>query len=190
MYCKLFELIKFAFMLLQLPFHFVEKRSTINELQLPSEPNTTRSMKEGHVVGTDKMNENGLALSQFSEEANKEIERLKHLCSTLSEKNGHLKSAHESELAVYEEFRNWVESDNFCRSTRFREFRSEDIDQLLKDQQQSIGSGGYGNVYKAVLGNDSVAVKILSSNGAQGSREFQTEVKKTNYSIIRNGFLF
>ncbi|CAN6879628.1 unnamed protein product [Brassica oleracea] len=42
---------------------------------------------------------------------------------------------------------------------------------------QKIGEGGYGPVYKAVLENTSVAIKILKSDVSQGLKQFQQEVE-------------
>ncbi|KAJ0257243.1 Kinase with adenine nucleotide alpha hydrolases-like domain-containing protein [Hirschfeldia incana] len=40
-----------------------------------------------------------------------------------------------------------------------------------------IGEGGYGPVYKAVLENTSVAIKILKSDVSQGLKQFQQEIE-------------
>ncbi|KAL0699619.1 hypothetical protein Bca4012_055741 [Brassica carinata] len=40
-----------------------------------------------------------------------------------------------------------------------------------------VGEGGYGPVYKAVLENTSVAIKILKSDVSQGLKQFQQEVE-------------
>ncbi|KAL0694726.1 hypothetical protein Bca4012_061906 [Brassica carinata] len=40
-----------------------------------------------------------------------------------------------------------------------------------------IGEGGYGPVYKAVLENTSVAIKILKSDISQGLKQFQQEIE-------------
>lgn len=39
-----------------------------------------------------------------------------------------------------------------------------------------IGEGGYGPVYRAVLDNTAVAIKILKSDVSQGLKQFQQEV--------------
>ncbi|KAG6663514.1 hypothetical protein CIPAW_02G031300 [Carya illinoinensis] len=43
------------------------------------------------------------------------------------------------------------------------------------NESQKIGQGGYGNIYIGCLQTE-VAVKVLHSQGSQGSQEFQTEV--------------
>jgi hypothetical protein len=39
-----------------------------------------------------------------------------------------------------------------------------------------IGEGGYGPVYKGILGGKTVAVKLLRPHGRQGFPEYQQEV--------------
>uniref|UniRef100_A0A6N2N004 Protein kinase domain-containing protein n=1 Tax=Salix viminalis TaxID=40686 RepID=A0A6N2N004_SALVM len=47
------------------------------------------------------------------------------------------------------------------------------------DDQNIIGSGGFGTVYKGYIeyGSSAVAIKRLDSSSKQGTREFQTEIK-------------
>ncbi|KAF7137260.1 hypothetical protein RHSIM_Rhsim07G0014300 [Rhododendron simsii] len=44
------------------------------------------------------------------------------------------------------------------------------------DLSLKIGEGGYGNIYKGLLGHTQVAIKMLNSNSMQGPSEFQQEV--------------
>lgn len=51
------------------------------------------------------------------------------------------------------------------------------------DESYKIGEGSYGIVYKGTLGQKTVAIKKLNSQGMQGQKEFHKEV---NFSIFQN----
>ena len=61
---------------------------------------------------------------------------------------------------------------------RFSEFLLTEIEEatLWFDESLKIGEGGYGNIYKGLLRHTKVAIKILKSHDAQGTKQFQTEV--------------
>lgn len=58
----------------------------------------------------------------------------------------------------------------------FSEFNPSEIDDAI-DNGTHLGSGGYGDVYKAEIRNMTVAVKIHRFGSRQGEREFNQEVQ-------------
>ena len=60
----------------------------------------------------------------------------------------------------------------------FSEFSFSEIEEATHhfDPSLKIGEGGYGNIYKGILGQTQVAVKMRRSNSMQGPAEFQQEV--------------
>ncbi|XP_040383293.1 LOW QUALITY PROTEIN: G-type lectin S-receptor-like serine/threonine-protein kinase At1g11410 [Oryza brachyantha] len=67
---------------------------------------------------------------------------------------------------------------NPAHDLEFPFVRFEDIALATHDFSESykIGQGGFGKVYKAVLGDQEVAVKRLSRDSQQGTEEFRNEV--------------
>ncbi|XP_059456957.1 U-box domain-containing protein 33-like [Corylus avellana] len=61
---------------------------------------------------------------------------------------------------------------------QFSEFLLTEIEEatLWFDESLKIGEGGYGNIYKGLLRQTKVAIKILKSHDAQGTKQFQTEL--------------
>lgn len=57
-----------------------------------------------------------------------------------------------------------------------RQFTYSQVVDITKNFQRVLGEGGFGRVYHGYVGNDQVAVKMLSPSSTQGYREFQTEV--------------
>ncbi|GKB06704.1 leucine-rich repeat transmembrane protein kinase protein [Tanacetum coccineum] len=60
--------------------------------------------------------------------------------------------------------------------TRNQSFTCLDIQRITDSFNTVIGKGGFGTVYYGYIGNNQVAVKMLSESSAQGYREFQAEV--------------
>jgi hypothetical protein len=61
---------------------------------------------------------------------------------------------------------------------QFFEFSLIEIEEatLLFDESLKIGEGGYGNIYKGLLRQTKVAIKMLKSHDSQGTSQFQMEV--------------
>ena len=62
----------------------------------------------------------------------------------------------------------------------YRKYSIEEIDTATENFSESlkIGEGGYGPVYKCYLDYTKAAVKVLSSDAAQGMTQFQKEVNR------------
>ncbi|CAL9081883.1 unnamed protein product, partial [Musa acuminata var. zebrina] len=60
----------------------------------------------------------------------------------------------------------------------FFEFSYSELEKATNsfDDSLKIGEGGYGSVYKGTLGQKTVAIKKLNSEGMQGQKEFHKEV--------------
>ncbi|GJW56754.1 RNA-directed DNA polymerase, eukaryota [Tanacetum coccineum] len=61
--------------------------------------------------------------------------------------------------------------------TRNQSFTCLDIQRITNSFNTVIGKGGFGTVYYGYIGNNQVAVKMLSESSAQGYRELQAELK-------------
>lgn len=68
----------------------------------------------------------------------------------------------------------------------FFEFSYSELEKATNsfDDSLKIGEGGYGSVYKGTLGQKTVAIKKLNSEGMQGQKEFHKEVNISMYRII------
>ncbi|XP_059456550.1 U-box domain-containing protein 33-like [Corylus avellana] len=60
----------------------------------------------------------------------------------------------------------------------FCEFKLSEIEEATQkfDESRKIGQGGYGSIYKGLLRQKEVAIKMLQSPGAHGISQFQMEV--------------
>lgn len=59
---------------------------------------------------------------------------------------------------------------------------SRDVQKATQNFTTILGQGSFGPVYKANMQTgEVVAVKVLASNSKQGEKEFQTEVRVTQY---------
>ncbi|XP_076937127.1 putative LRR receptor-like serine/threonine-protein kinase At1g05700 isoform X2 [Bidens hawaiensis] len=56
-------------------------------------------------------------------------------------------------------------------------FTYSEVVSITNNFQNEIGRGGFGSVFRGSVGNNQVAVKMLSESSSQGYKEFQTEVK-------------
>ncbi|XP_074364036.1 putative leucine-rich repeat receptor-like protein kinase At2g19210 [Apium graveolens] len=61
--------------------------------------------------------------------------------------------------------------------TMKRRFTYSEILKITNNLEKIVGRGGFGTVYHGRIGNNQVAVKMLSATSAQGYKEFQTEAK-------------
>jgi len=61
---------------------------------------------------------------------------------------------------------------------QFSEFPLSELEEATQkfDESRKIGQGGYGNIYKALLRQKEVAIKMLQSLGTHGTSQFQMEV--------------
>ncbi|KAF8677875.1 hypothetical protein HU200_046405 [Digitaria exilis] len=101
-----------------------------------------------------------ISTSDGVKELKDEIELLRYSYTSLVESNLLLQNHHIAVVAVLQNFRKWVESIKFNKITRFKVFEPNEIDEALKSSQL-IGSGGFGKVYKALLEDRIVAIKLL-----------------------------
>nr|XP_043635952.1 probable LRR receptor-like serine/threonine-protein kinase At1g05700 [Erigeron canadensis] len=60
--------------------------------------------------------------------------------------------------------------------TRNRRFTFSEVRSITNSFNTVIGNGGFGTVFHGSIGDNQVAVKMLSESSAQGYREFQAEV--------------
>ncbi|KAH0864080.1 hypothetical protein HID58_081291 [Brassica napus] len=68
---------------------------------------------------------------------------------------------------------------NMSNTVSYRRYSIKDVEDATDGFSDAlkIGEGGYGPVFKAVLENTSVAIKILKSDVSQGLKQFQQEVE-------------
>ncbi|KAJ6722953.1 hypothetical protein OIU74_007518 [Salix koriyanagi] len=91
----------------------------------------------------------------------------------------HLQKDRDNALKEAEELRrNRTEASSTHMPQFFSEFAFSEIEEATHhfDPSLKIGEGGYGNIYKGILGQTQVAVKMRRSNSMQGPAEFQQEV--------------
>lgn len=62
-----------------------------------------------------------------------------------------------------------------------RQVSYSEILEITNNFQKSLGKGGFGTVYHGKIGDNEVAVKMLSESSVQGYQEFLTEVP--NYMV-------
>jgi chromosome segregation ATPase len=90
-----------------------------------------------------------------------------------------LQKERDNALKEVEELRrSQTEASGTHMSQFFTEFSLSEIEEATQhfDPSLKIGEGGYGSIYKGVLRQTQVAVKMLHSNSLQGPAEFQQEV--------------
>ncbi|KAJ0247892.1 Kinase with adenine nucleotide alpha hydrolases-like domain-containing protein [Hirschfeldia incana] len=68
---------------------------------------------------------------------------------------------------------------SMANNVSYRRYSIKDVEDATDGFSDAlkIGEGGYGPVFKAVLENTSVAIKILKSDVSQGLKQFQQEVE-------------
>ncbi|KAE7999502.1 hypothetical protein FH972_003922 [Carpinus fangiana] len=71
-----------------------------------------------------------------------------------------------------------VEELRSRKQVQCSEFKLSEIEEATQkfDESRKIGQGGYGSIYKGLLRQKEVAIKILQSPGAHGTSQFQMEV--------------
>ncbi|PWA88912.1 cysteine-rich RLK (RECEPTOR-like protein kinase) 10 [Artemisia annua] len=68
---------------------------------------------------------------------------------------------------------------------RNQSFTFLDIQRITDSFNTVIGKGSFGTVFNGYIGNNQVAVKMLSESSAQGYREFQAEAKLADFGLSR-----
>lgn len=128
-------------------------------------------------------------MKQSEASLKKEFECVKSSNECLVEENKDLQRVIASQELAFEDFRQWVE-DTYIIKAGFTTFSTEEIEDMVSNNDV-IGSGGYGQVYKASFDGQDVAVKILNPGSGQGLREFQTEVRNSQFRapLPLKGFL-
>jgi hypothetical protein len=78
-----------------------------------------------------------------------------------------------------EEKSSWTITSSSLPTNLCRRFTFVEIKEATRnfDDQNIIGSGGFGTVYKGYIEYGAVAIKRLDSSSKQGTREFQTEIE-------------
>jgi len=90
----------------------------------------------------------------------------------LHKKMNELLMERDNALKEAEGLRRMTDHDQF---SEFPLFELEEATQKF-DESRKIGQGGYGNIYKALLRQKEVAIKMLQSLGTHGTSQFQMEV--------------
>ena len=68
---------------------------------------------------------------------------------------------------------------------QYKRYTIEEIEEATEffAQSRKIGEGGYGPVFKCMLGQTVVAIKVLRPDAAQGRSQFQREVSRLSIGI-------
>ncbi|KAI4351709.1 hypothetical protein L6164_006041 [Bauhinia variegata] len=102
------------------------------------------------------------------------------LLISFREKRDKLKIEHENAVRRVKELRKFVKADTeHLYGTEFPTFSFVEINEATNefDPSWKIGEGRYGSVYKGILRNIHVAIKMLPSYGSQSQLEFQRQVE-------------
>jgi len=102
------------------------------------------------------------------------------LLQNYKKERDHLHKGRDNALIEAEELRrNQTEASSTHMPRFFSDFSFSEIEEATHhfDPSRKIGEGGFGNIYKGVLRQTQVAVKMLHSNSMQGPAEFQQEVR-------------
>jgi uncharacterized membrane-anchored protein YhcB (DUF1043 family) len=102
------------------------------------------------------------------------------LLQNYKKERDHLHKGRDNALIEAEELRrNQTEASSTHMPRFFSDFSFSEIEEATHhfDPSCKIGEGGFGNIYKGVLRQTQVAVKMLHSNSMQGPAEFQQEVR-------------
>ena len=102
------------------------------------------------------------------------------LLQNYKKERDHLHKGRDNALTEAEEpRRNQTEASSTHMPRFFSDLSFSEIEEATHhfDPSRKIGEGGYGNIYKGVLRQTQVAVKMLHSSSRQGPAEFQQEVR-------------
>ncbi|KAJ0008334.1 hypothetical protein Pint_29520 [Pistacia integerrima] len=70
-----------------------------------------------------------------------------------------------------------LENQNDSFESKNRQYAYSDVIRITNNFTRVLGNGGFGTVYHGCIGDNEVAVKMLSPSSAQGYKEFHAEVK-------------
>lgn len=72
-----------------------------------------------------------------------------------------------------------LSTENGPNQFKYNRYTIDEIEEATEyfAQSRKIGEGGYGPVFKGMLSNTTVAIKVLRPDAAQGMSQFQQEVR-------------
>ncbi|KAG6469833.1 hypothetical protein ZIOFF_070766 [Zingiber officinale] len=104
-----------------------------------------------------------------------------YFLTSLQHKYVELRSERDDAIREAEQLRQKIVelmADGIHGTEIFTEFSYSQLEQATNnfDPSLKVGEGGYGSVYKGVLCQKTVAIKMLNSEGMQGQKEFHKEL--------------
>nr|GMD64972.1 U-box domain-containing protein 33 [Ipomoea batatas] len=129
-----------------------------------------KSSLESQIANSDKM----------VQELEQKIFSAVELLQKYKKEREELEVERDNALKVVEDMKRKLDKEASSSSTTqfFAEFSFSEIEEATSDFDPNlkIGEGGYGSIYRGVLRQTPVAIKILHPDSSQGPSEFQQEV--------------